>query len=114
MESSFNLPGDMSELSAEDIQGLLETARAEFSALYESDDVSNEALEEMQRLADGIESVVGEQNIRLAAARRVELAAQVEASSEEVEELAEDESVELSEEEVIEASLEEVEVEPIV
>jgi len=107
MESSFNLPGDMSELSAEDIQGLLETARAEFSALYESDDVSNDALEEMQRLADGIESVVGEQNTRLAAAKRVELAAQVSATEEVVEE------VELSEE-VIEAASEEVEVvEPV-
>lgn len=81
MESSFGLPENLSELSAEDIQELLETARAEFSALYESDDVSNEALEEMQRLADGIESVVGEQNVRLAAAKRVELAAQVEASA---------------------------------
>lgn len=77
MESSFILPGDLSELSAEDIQELIETARAEFSAIYESDDVSNEALEELQRLADGIEAVVGEQNTRLAAAKRVELAAQV-------------------------------------
>lgn len=81
MESSFILPGDLSELSAEDIQGLIETARAEFSAIYESDDVSNEALEELQRLADGIESVVGEQNTRLAAAKRVELAAQVASTS---------------------------------
>lgn len=83
MESSFNLPEDISELSAEDIQELIETARAEFSALYESDDVSNEALEEMQRLADGIEAVVGEQNVRLAAERRVELASKVAALEEE-------------------------------
>lgn len=96
MESSFSLPEDYSELSAEDIQELIETARAEFSAIYESDDVSNEALEELQRLADGIEAIVGEQNTRLAAAKRVELAAQV-ASTEVVEETPEVAEVEATE-----------------
>lgn len=107
MESSaFNLPEDITALSAEEIQGLLETARAEFSALYESDDVSNEVLDEMQRLADGIESVVTEQNVRLAAAKRVELAAQVEANAETVVE----EEVEEIVAEVVEAAVVEAEV----
>lgn len=107
MESSFGLPENLSELSVEEIQELLETARTEFSALYESDDVSNEVLDEMQRLADGIETVVTEQNVRLAAAKRVELAAQVEANAETVvEEVAEVVEAAVVEAEVVEAAAE--------
>lgn len=74
----FNLPEDLNALSSEDLQGLIESGQEEFSALYDSDDLSNETLERMQVIADSIEAVVNEQNSR----KRAELSAQVEAANE--------------------------------
>lgn len=74
----FNLPEDLNALSSEDLQGLIESGQAEFSTLYDSDDLSNETLERMQSIADSIEAVVNEQNSR----KRAELSAQVEAANE--------------------------------
>src|SRR5438128_8294078 len=71
----FELPVDLSALNGEDLQGLIEQARDEFNNLNDSDDISNETLERMQSLADGIESIVDEQSHRVeASARKVELA----------------------------------------
>ncbi len=80
----FELPEDLSSLSGEELQGLIEQARDEFNTLNDSDDISNETLETMQYLADSIEGIVGEQSNRVnaAAAQKVELAAKVDASKE--------------------------------
>lgn len=72
---NFELPEDLSALSGEDLQGLIDQAREAFNALNDSDDISNETLETMQYLADSIEGIVDEQGSRVtAAARKVELA----------------------------------------
>lgn len=136
MENFNNLPADLSELSSEDLQGLIESGQAEFGTLYDSEDISNETLERMEFIANTIETVVNEQNSR----KRASLAAQIEApaaaevveveaepveasaeveddseTDEAVEELAldteEDEAVEAETEEVIEAAVETEEVE---
>ena len=69
----FQLPEDLSALSGEDLQELIEQARNEFNALNDSDDISNETLERMQELADAIEGIVGEQSDRVEAAAQVEV-----------------------------------------
>lgn len=119
MENSFQLPeGGLTELSAEELQGLIESGQAEFSALYDSDDLSNPTLEAMQKLADGIEAVVNEQASR----KRAALSAQVEAAgTDEVVELAAEVTEDASDaqdEEVVELAIdvetEEVETEEVV
>jgi hypothetical protein len=99
----FQIPEDLSALSGEELSGLLETAKAEFNSLYESEDVSNETLEAMESIANAVEDLVSEQNRRTtAAAKREELSAKasVEAEVPAVEEA----------EEVVEAAVEAEEV----
>lgn len=104
----FNLPEDLTTLSSEDLQGLIESGQAEFSALYDSDDLSNETLERMQAIADGIEGVVNEQNGR----KRAELSAQVDAAATEL--AADTEDPEEEAEADAEAGDDEEEPEPVV
>lgn len=78
---NFQLPDDLSTLSGEDLQGLIEEAKSNFNTLYESEDISNEALESMEGLANSIESLVAEQNRRNAAAKREELSAKASATA---------------------------------
>lgn len=95
-----NLPEDLSAISGEDLQGHLETAKAQFNELFESEDISNEALEAMETLANGIEGMVAEQNRRVAAAtKRTELASKAAASA------AVEEATEAAVEEVVEAAV---------
>lgn len=123
-EVEFSLPEDLNSLSAEDLHGLLETAKTQFTTLYESEDISNEVLEAMEELANAIEDIVTEQDRRVsAAAKRTELASKASTTAAvvevevEVEEAAVEEETLLEvEEEVIEAASEEIvaeEVEPL-
>lgn len=119
MENQFNLPEDLSSLTGEELQGLIESGQAEFGTLYDSEDISNETLERMEFIANSIEGVVNEQNSR----RRAELSAQVtpEVTEVDVEELAADveddsepeaeEAEEPAEELAAEVEIEEVAVE---
>lgn len=66
---AFQMPENLSELSAEDLSDIIEQARTEFSALNESDDVSDTTIESMGLLADGIDALEAEKT------RRTELAA---------------------------------------
>jgi hypothetical protein len=106
--NEFNLPEDLSVLSGEDLTGNLEAAKSQFNELYESEDISNEALEAMEFLANAIEDLVAEQNRRISVAKREALStkatkvtAEEEASEEEVAEEAQ--AVE-EEEEAVEAT----------
>jgi hypothetical protein len=74
--NNFQLPEDLSALSGEELSGLLDTAKAEFNSLYESEDVSNETLEAMEQIANAVEDIVAEKDRRTsAAAKREELSA---------------------------------------
>src|ERR1700745_1065439 len=71
---NFQLPEDLSSLSGEELSGLLDSAKTQFNALYESEDISNEALETMEQFANSIEDIVAEQDRRTSAAsKRTEL-----------------------------------------
>lgn len=110
----FELPESLDGLSAEELSSAIDTAKAEFNELFESDDISNETLERMEFLANAIEDLTIEQDRRQeASSRRAELAAQVEAASTpEVEPIeASVEEVEEEEAPVIEAAVEEAPVE---
>ena len=109
----FQLPEDLSAISGEDLQGLLEDAKSKFNSLYESEDISNDALESMEQFAGAIEEIVAEQDRRTSATtKRAELStkanvtAQVVEAAEEVEDAVE-EAVEATEEVVTEAAVEE-------
>lgn len=79
----FQIPEDLSALSGEELSGLLETAKAEFNSLYESEDVSNDTLEAMESIANAVEDLVSEQNRRTtAAAKREELSAKASVEAE--------------------------------
>lgn len=82
-----NLPDNLAELSGEDLQGILEAAKSEFNTLYESEDISNEALESMEQFANTIEDLVAEQDRRTSAvSKRAELSTKA-GSTAQVEEL---------------------------
>lgn len=129
----FSLPEDLSSVPGEDLSNTLEDAKTKFNELYESEDISNEALETMEKLAVGIEEIVAEQDRRTtASAKRTELASKAavkaqegdkgegEEEEEEVEEEEEDDDekaelpfkkkVKAASEEVAEAAEEEEEV----
>lgn len=74
----FQLPQDLSALSAEDLSNLIEEAREEFNELNESESVADEVLESMGAIADGIEALQAEQTRRVeAASNKAALAARV-------------------------------------
>lgn len=105
---NFQLPDDLSALSGEELSGLLETAKAEFNTLYESESVSNETLEAMESLANAVEDVVAEQGRRtLATVKREELSTKASATAPEPIEAAVEEIVE---EVVVEVPVAEAEV----
>lgn len=58
--TNFEVPNDLTVLSVEDIHGLIETARAEFNTLNETDDLSDETLDAMTELADAIDELHAE------------------------------------------------------
>lgn len=68
----FQLPQDLSALSAEDLSNLIEEARNEFNELNESESVADEVLESMGAIADGIEALQAEQTRRTEAVSRKE------------------------------------------
>lgn len=114
--SDFQIPEDLSTISGEELSGLLEAAKAEFNSLYESEDISNEALEAMEQFANAIEDLVSEQDRRVSAAsKRAELStkanvtAQVEEAAQEVE--AEEAAAEETVVEEAEEAVEEVAIE---
>lgn len=89
----FEIPGDLTDVPAEELSELLNSAKTKFNELYESEDIDNETLEAMEFLATGIEDLVAEQDRRISAAvKRTELAskAAVTAQVEEEEEVAEE------------------------
>lgn len=71
---NFELPESLDGLSNEELSEIIQSGQTEFSALYDSEDISNETLERMESIANGIEAVVNEQNSR----RRTALSAEVE------------------------------------
>lgn len=75
---AFSMPEDLGSLSAEELDEQIEQARNEFSALNESDDVSDETIQTMGLLADGIDALEAEKTHRseLAASKQA-LAARV-------------------------------------
>lgn len=109
---AFEMPESFNGLSDEELSSHISQAREEFNELNASDDVSDETLERMEELANGIESLQAEKTRRVeAAARREELAARV--AEEEVAEEAVETEVEAveaaaEEEEVVEAAADEV------
>lgn len=70
---AFDMPENLSELSAEDLDSSIEAARNEFNALNESDDVSDETIQSMGVLADNIDALEAEKT------HRTELASQKQA-----------------------------------
>lgn len=105
---AFELPDNLGSFSTEDLDNLIAEARDEFNTLNESDDISDETLDRMSELADGIDGVSAEKTRRVeAAAKRVELSAKVNP----VEEVAEVEASIEAEAEVELSSDEETEVE---
>ena len=73
----FQIPEDLTGCSEEDIQACITQARDEFGLLNESEDISNETLERMTELADGIEAFYREiesRSIELATRKRTALA----------------------------------------
>lgn len=80
MES--NLPESLEGLSNEELSSALEAHKSQFNALFESEDISNETLETMEELANSIETIVFEQDRRIAVARREELATKAAVTSE--------------------------------
>ena len=72
----FALPEDLAELSKEEIQGLIETARDEFHTLNDSDSLEDETLDRMTLLADFIDSLHDEfvSKVELAISKRDEIA----------------------------------------
>lgn len=58
--TNFEVPTDLSAFSVEDIHGLIESARAEFNTLNETDDLSDETLDSMTELADAIDALHSE------------------------------------------------------
>lgn len=104
---SFELPESLSGVSSEELSNLLDDAKNKFNELYESEDISNEALEAMEELANAIETVVSEQNRRVeAASKRAELSAKAAVIAEVVEEAAVEEAEEVTEESVEESVVE--------
>lgn len=59
-----NVPQDLTLISTEELQDLETRALAEFTRLGESDDVTPEALESQMSLADGIDRIRGELQVR--------------------------------------------------
>lgn len=109
---AFAMPEDLGSLSAEDIDNLIEQATGEFNTLNESDDVSDETIESMSLLADGIDALSAEKTRRVeAAASKQALAARVPAAVVEAEVAVEETQVEAA----VEEPVAEVEVEtPII
>lgn len=67
--TNFEVPTDLTALSVEDIHGLIETARAEFKTLNETDDLSDETLDSMTELADAIDALHSETTNRVTSKR---------------------------------------------
>lgn len=109
---AFAMPEDLGSLSAEDLDNLIEQATGEFNTLNESDDVSDETIESMSLLADGIDALSAEKTRRVeAAASKQALAARVPAAVVEAEVAVEETQVEAA----VEEPVAEVEVEtPII
>lgn len=99
----FQLPDNLEGLSNEELSSSIETAKTAFNELFESDDISNETLEQMESLANAIEDLTSERDRRTeATAKRAELSSKVEAAS--VEEEAEAEEASVVEPEVVESA----------
>lgn len=76
----FQVPEDLTGCSEEDIQECITQARDEFGLLNESEDISNETLERMTELADGIEAFhreIESRSIKLATHKRTALVKQM-------------------------------------
>lgn len=103
----FALPDSLDGLSNDELDNLIEQATSEFSALNESDSVSDETLEGMSALADGIDALEAEKDRRTqAAARKQELASRraVEAAVEDENEAESEDEAEVESE--VEAAVE--------
>lgn len=75
---AFSMPEDLGSLSAEELDNLIEQARGEFNTLNESDDVSDETIQSMSAIADGIDALDAEKTRRTEAlASKQALAARV-------------------------------------
>lgn len=72
----FALPEDLTELSSEEIQGLIESARDEFHQLNDSDSLEDSTLDRMTQLADAIDSLHDEfvTKVNFAVSKRDEIA----------------------------------------
>lgn len=75
----FSLPEDLTALSAEDIQGLIEAAREEFHTLNDSDSLEDDTLDRMTQLADSIDALHDEfvSKVEFAVSKRNEISAKV-------------------------------------
>lgn len=76
----FQIPEDLTGCSEEDLQECITGAKDEFGLLNDSDDISNETLERMTELADGIEALYREmenRSIELAMQKRSTFAKQI-------------------------------------
>lgn len=75
----FALPEDLSGLSKEEIQGLIEAARDEFHSLNDSDSLEDETLDRMTLLADSIDSLHDEfvTKVEMAISKRDQISSKV-------------------------------------
>lgn len=75
----FALPEDLTDLSVEAIQGLIEAAREEFHTLNDSDSLEDETLDRMTALADSIDALHDEfvSKVELAVSKRNEISSKV-------------------------------------
>lgn len=75
----FALPNDLTDLSVEDIQGLIESAREEFHTLNDSESLEDSTLDRMTQLADSIDALHDEfvSKVELAVSKRDQISAKV-------------------------------------
>lgn len=75
----FALPEDLTELSTQEIQGLIEAAREEFHTLNDSDSLEDETLDRMTLLADSIDSLHDEfvTKVEMAISKRDQISSKV-------------------------------------
>lgn len=75
----FALPEDLTGLSSDEIQGLIESAREEFHILNDSDSLEDSTLDRMTQLADAIDELHDEfvSKVELAVSKRDAISAKV-------------------------------------
>lgn len=75
----FALPENLTDLSVEDIQGLIEAAREEFHQLNDSDSLEDQTLDRMTQLADSIDALHDEfvSKVEMAVSKRDAISSKV-------------------------------------